>query len=151
MRASPRTTIALLLLAGLVVSCGQQAPPPSPANAPSPAASPGVATQDPCSSAESQAEMTRCWSEAAVAAEQRSGEAYAQLATWLQQRQQSDVAQRFSEAQARWETYRDAHCESVTAVYEGGSMAGLQAAHCRARLAEQRRRELEAVMSDADN
>jgi uncharacterized protein YecT (DUF1311 family) len=57
----------------------------------------------------------------------------------------------FRDTQARWESYRDAHCASVAAVYEDGSMAGLQRAQCRQRLAQARTRELEVVMSDASN
>ena len=95
--------------------------------------------------------MTRCWSEAAVTAEQASVEAHNKVVNWLQQRQQPEVARIFREAQARWEAYRDAQCEGVSAVYEGGSIAALQRAQCRLRLAEQRQRELEVVISDANN
>ena len=95
--------------------------------------------------------MTRCWSEAAVTAERASVEAYDNVVHWLQQRQQHEVVRMFSEAQARWEAYREAQCEGVSAVYENGSMAALQRAQCRVRLAEQRQRELEVVISDTNN
>jgi uncharacterized protein YecT (DUF1311 family) len=137
----------LLLSVGMLVSCGQQ-PQQRPPAATTPT---DVATQDPCRSAQTQVEMTRCWSEAAIAAERRSGEAYQNVVNWLDQRQQQDATKQFAETQSRWEAYRDAECEGVSAVWEDGSMAALQRAQCRVRLAEQRRSELELVMADANN
>jgi len=95
--------------------------------------------------------MTRCWGEQAAAAERRSAAAFDKVIAWLQERQQADVAKMFSESQARWQSYRDAHCDSVAAVYENGSIAGLQRAQCRLRVSDARTRELEVVMSDASN
>jgi uncharacterized protein YecT (DUF1311 family) len=87
----------------------------------------------------------------AAAAAQRSVEAYKNLVNWLEQRQQPDATRQFAETQSRWEAYRDAECEAVSAIWENGSMAALQRAQCRARLAGQRRGELELVMVDAHN
>ena len=144
--------ILILSLAIVVSSCDEAPPPPTAATAPAGAtAAPSGATQESCAAADTQAQMTRCWSDAAVAAEQRTGDAYDNAVKWLEQRQQGDVAKMFADAQARWEAYRDAECEGVSAVYAGGSIEGLQRARCRARLAEQRQQELELVMSDANN
>ena len=140
--------IALLLSAGMFSGCGQQS---APAADTAPAAGQKPSAEEPCASADSQAAMTRCWGEEAAAAEQRSTAAYDKVLNWLRERQQEDVAKMFRETQTRWEAYRDAHCESVAAVYEDGSAAGLQRARCRLRLAEARTRELEVVMSDANN
>lgn len=139
---------AIVLLSGwMLVSCGQQPRQPPPAATPST----NTTTQEPCPSAQNQAEMTRCWSEVAVAAEQRSDEAYKKVVNWLEQRQQRDATKQFAETQSRWEAYRDAECEGVSAIWEDGSMAALQRAQCRVRLAEQRRSELELVMADANH
>jgi uncharacterized protein YecT (DUF1311 family) len=131
----------------MLASCGQQPQQPPPAaTVPT-----NLATQEPCESAQTQAEMTRCWGDAAIAAEQRSAEAYKNLVNWLEQRQQPEATRQFAETQSRWEAYRDAECEGASAIWEDGSMAALQRAQCRARLAEQRRSELEVVMADANN
>jgi len=143
-----RQVIALLLSAGMFSSC-ERPSAPAPETAPPAAQKPAAA--EPCGSADSQIAMTRCWGEAAAAAERRSAAAYDKVLNWLQERQQDDVGTMFRETQARWESYRDAQCESVAAVYENGSIAGLQRAQCRQRLAEARTRELEVVMSDASN
>jgi uncharacterized protein YecT (DUF1311 family) len=145
MRLSCQVRAIVLLSVGVLVSCGQQPQPPT-ATPPT-----SATTEEPCKSAETQAEMTRCWSEAALAAEQRSGQAYNTVMDWLEQRQQPDATKLFAETQARWEAYRDVECEGVSAVWEGGSMAALQRAQCQVRLAEQRQRELELVMADAKN
>jgi uncharacterized protein YecT (DUF1311 family) len=140
--------IAFLLSAAMCASCERQSA--SVTDTPQAAAQKTVVEQ-PCAAADSQAAMTRCWGEEATAAEQHSTATYEKVLNWLQERQQDDVVKLFRETQARWESFRNAHCDSIAAVYDGGSIAGLQQAQCRLRLAEARTRELELVMSDANN
>jgi uncharacterized protein YecT (DUF1311 family) len=140
--------IALLFSALMFPACGQQ----SAASEDAPlVTAQKPAPEEPCAAADSQAAMARCWGEEATAAEQRSAAARDKVLDWLQERQQDDVAKMFREAHTRWESYRDAQCESVAAVYQGGSIAALQRAQCRRRLAEARTRELDEMMSDANN
>lgn len=143
------TVAALVATMVVFASCNRQSSPPAADTNQTPSSDTPV--PQPCASATTQAEMTQCWGDAAAAAEQRSGAAWASVMKWLEERQQPDAASMLGEAQARWETYRDAHCGGVAAVYEDGSLAGLQQQQCRFRLAEERRRELALVMSDASN
>lgn len=139
---------ALVLLIGLLYGCGQPAAPVQENTAPAAAQKPAA---EPCASAETQAAMTQCWGAEAAAAEQRAAAAYDDVLNWLRERQQGAVAEMFRTTQERWESYRDAYCETVAAVYDEGSMAGLQRTLCRYRLAGARARELETVISDANN
>ena len=143
--------LPLLLVIGMLAACGGQGQSPAPADTPPATIQKPAAAEEPCASATTQAEMTRCWGEAAAAAEERSAAAYQKLSAWLRERQQDNVTTMFRETQARWEAYRDMQCASVAAVFEGGSIADLQTAQCRLRLAEGRTRDLETVMIDASN
>ena len=148
-------TIAMLLAAFAIVSACSRAEPPPPQPAPQPSTTPTPQTAspalDPCDKAETQAELNSCWSNEQREAERRADESFATVSDWLRRREQAGVLKMFEEAQAKWADYRDAHCSAVAGVYEGGSMAPMQEAHCRADLAESRRRALETAMSDAAN
>jgi uncharacterized protein YecT (DUF1311 family) len=157
---------AAMAVALALVSCSREpsnartaegAPAGTVAAAPAPSASAAsqqvgasAQTPDPCQRIEAQAELSKCWGDAANRAEARSREAYQKVVAWLGKRDQADVVKMVEEAQSRWEDYRDAQCEAAAGVYDGGSIAPMAEAQCKARLAEQRARELDAMMADTN-
>ena len=74
---------------------------------------------------------------------------YARTNDWLAQRGQTGAQQRLKQAQSSWDRYRSTYCEAVAAVYEGGSVAGTQKAHCEATLDTQYADQLTTLMNDA--
>jgi uncharacterized protein YecT (DUF1311 family) len=136
-----------LLIATLSSACTRQEPT---ANSPQ-ATQSAAASQDPCASASTEVEMTQCWGNVATTSERGVDDAERRLLEWLRQRQQAELASMFEEVQTQWEDFRDMHCEAVSSVYEGGSMAALQRARCRTRLAQQRQRDLDTIVKDATN
>src|SRR5262245_23265921 len=106
-----------LALATVLIGAGCRpgpAPNPSPSGgAEAPAASGDRAGEDPCRTANTQAEMTACWSNEAAAAQRRTGESFKRLSEWLSQRQQTDVLKMFVATQVQWEEYRQGFCEAV--------------------------------------
>ena len=152
-----RRAFGVVLIAIAAISCTSGTPPESQtvesgAAGPAPAASgaPAPARAGPRDSAETQADMTRCWADEQRTAERQSEEALTRTVDWLRGRDQGDAAARFEKAHAAWAIYRDAHCQAVAAVYAGGSMAPMQEAQCRAVLAAQRTRALETILEDAN-
>ena len=152
-----RRAFGVVLIASAAISCTGGTPPESqsvesgaavPAPAATGAAAPAVA--GPCDSAETQADMTRCWADEQRTAERRSDEALTRAVEWLRGRDQGDAAARFEKGHAAWAAYREAHGQAVAAVYAGGSMAPMQEAQCRADLAAQRTRALETILADAN-
>ena len=109
---------------------------------------PQTAAAEPCPDADTQAEMTSCWSQQAQEAERAVAEAQRGITVRLTEDRDSDSATRFERAQAQWAAYRDAHCEAVAHLSEGGSIAPLQLAQCRARMARERGAELKLVLDD---
>ena len=105
--------------------------------------------KDPCGEAETQADLTACWTRVATEARSRATATYARASEWLAQRGQPGAQQRLKQAQASWERYRAAYCGAVAAVYEGGSIAGMQQAHCEATLDAQHADQLTTLMNDA--
>jgi uncharacterized protein YecT (DUF1311 family) len=127
----------------------QSAAPATPAPPAGNNASSEAATKDPCSEAETQADLTACWTRAAAEARSRATMTYARANDWLAQRGQTGAQQRLKQAQSSWDRYRSTYCEAVAAVYEGGSVAGTQKAHCEATLDTQYADQLTTLMNDA--
>jgi len=100
-----------------------------------------------CSKAQTQSELTRCWSDAAKDAELRLSNSSAQAIAQLEAMKSKDVMTLLQESDAKWQAYRDAQCAFESKLYEGGSMEGMQRDGCRTRLADQRRNELKSVLS----
>jgi|KBSSwiStaDraftv2_1062776.scaffolds.fasta_scaffold197299_3 uncharacterized protein YecT (DUF1311 family) len=144
---------AVVLLAAVLAGCKAETAPPdrtTPAASTPPAehaASPGQT--GPCDAAETQLELTRCWTDARHAAESKAQAAFAALADRVHRRNDTDLDRQFQTADERWTAFVEAQCSAQTALYKGGSMAALEDAHCRADLAEQRRQQLEAARVDS--
>jgi uncharacterized protein YecT (DUF1311 family) len=106
----------------------------------------GTGSREPCSDATSQTELTQCWSAEAVQAGRRVADMQRQLTSAIGN--EPEALARFERAQKQWEAYRDAHCQAVAGLSDGGSAAPLQQAHCEARLAASRETELKAILGD---
>jgi uncharacterized protein YecT (DUF1311 family) len=108
-------------------------------------ATPALAEENPCEKAEAQAELNRCWSDAA-----------AQAAADLAQRQSTLDKLKVSAAQkallkkdlAAWNAYTQAHCAAATLQAGGGSSAPMVSAICRYRLTRQRAADVDAMTED---
>lgn len=124
-------------------------PPPAASNSTASDAAGNTTAADPCSEAETQADLTACWTRAAAEARSRATTTYARASDWLAQRGQAGAQQRLKQAQSSWERYRTTYCAAVAAVYEGGSVAGTQQAHCEATLDTQHADQLTTLMNDA--
>jgi uncharacterized protein YecT (DUF1311 family) len=121
------------------------AQPAPPSAVPAPDAAPANA----CDTAQTQAELTACWSSAADKAKARAEEQYTRVRTWIGERRQPRVATALRRTQLLWEEYRDVYCDAVAGLYDGGTVAATQRAHCRAALDERRATDLATLMSDA--
>ena len=137
MRSHARLAAALSVFAAL--SCGRPAPSAAPAG-----------TDDPCGAATTQTELTRCWSVQSRQAEAEARTALTRVVAWLRDRGSAAALRAVEDGESRWIAYRDTQCAAVAAVYDGGSLGPMQEARCRAGLAEARRRELDALMADAN-
>jgi uncharacterized protein YecT (DUF1311 family) len=150
----------MLSLLAATLSCGRSAPtgtttppPASPSTSarPAPAASPDDAQADPCRGATTQGELTRCWSGESRQAGEEARAALRRVVSWLRDRGSEAALRAVENGDATWTAYRDAQCAAVAAVYDAGSLGPMQEARCRAGLAHARRRELDALMSDASH
>jgi uncharacterized protein YecT (DUF1311 family) len=97
-------------------------------------------THGPCSAATSQAQLNRCWANQADKAAQRLNAA---LDAALAKTTARDPVQA---AQEKWKEYRDAECDAVAALYEGGSMQPMQRSACIVHLTNERIAELKNVV-----
>jgi uncharacterized protein YecT (DUF1311 family) len=106
----------------------------------------GTRGREPCSDATSQAELTQCWSAEAVQAGRRVSDVQRQLTSAIGN--EGEALARFERAQQQWEAYRDAHCQAVAGLSDGGSAAPMQQAVCEARLAASRETELKTLLGE---
>src|SRR4051812_34920902 len=107
-----------------------------------------AAKKAPCAEATSQRQMTTCWSNLAKEAERNAESRFDQLRTKLAHGALAEIAPALENSQTKWREYRDAYCEAVERAYSGGSMAPMQKASCRVRVAEARDTELRALQTD---
>lgn len=108
----------------------------------------GAASEDICQQAQNQLELTNCWNRAAKDAERSLTDTYEKAVAQLRTREANGALVLLKGAQAKWESYRDAQCATVSKLYEGGSAEGMQRDSCRARLANQRKGDLDSMLAD---
>jgi uncharacterized protein YecT (DUF1311 family) len=92
--------------------------------------------------------MTICWSNLAKEAERKAESRFDQLRMKLAGGTLAEMAPALENSQVKWREYRDAYCEAVERAYSDGSMAPMQKASCRVRVAEARDTELQALQTD---
>ena len=97
-------------------------------------------SQDPCSTATSQAQLNRCWANQADKAERRLSAALDSALAKTTVRSTAETAQE------KWKEYRDAECTAVAALYEGGSMQPMQHSACLVHLTNERIAELKNIV-----
>jgi uncharacterized protein YecT (DUF1311 family) len=108
----------------------------------------GATIEDICQQAQNQRELTSCWSQAAKDAEKSLTDTYEKAVVQLRTRNANGALVLLKGAQVKWESYRDAQCATVSKLYEGGSAEGMQRDGCRARLANQRKGDLDSMLAD---
>ena len=106
----------------------------------------GIAKNEPCADAQSQAEMNICWGKEYKAADATLNQVYRQLLAKLDDEQKAQL----KNAQTAWLKYRDANCEFVADQYKGGSMRPMIAAICLADVTQNRSTELKNQIKDRD-
>jgi uncharacterized protein YecT (DUF1311 family) len=92
----------------------------------------------------SQADMNRCAGQNQTREETRLKSKLQQMAANLE----PAARQRFEAAQQAWQSYRLKQCSFEVASYEGGSMAPMVYATCMADLAQQRNKDLLAILNE---
>ena len=102
----------------------------------------------PCAEATTQLQMTACWSSLAKEAERKVELLFRQLRTMLASGPLAEMALTLENSQTKWREYRDAYCEAVGLAYSGGSIAPMEKASCRVRVAADRDAELRALQTD---
>lgn len=108
----------------------------------------GPTPQDNCQQAQNQRELTACWGHVAKDAEKSLSETYEKAVARLQAGKMNGALELLKRAQVKWESYRDAQCATVSKLYEGGSAESMEEASCRARLANQRKDDLNIMLAD---
>jgi uncharacterized protein YecT (DUF1311 family) len=107
-----------------------------------------AAKKEPCAEAKTQRQLTTCWSNLAKEAERKAESRFTQLRTKVAGGALAEMAPALENSQTKWREYRDAYCDAVEQAYTGGSMAPMQKASCRVRVAEARDKELRALQTD---
>lgn len=82
--------------------------------------------KNPCARAKNQNEMNRCAAEQYQKADAELNRVYQQTLAKLP----ADHQEKVKEAQRAWIPFRDAHCESESFTFNGGSMQPLIRANC---------------------
>lgn len=95
-----------------------------------------------CATARTQLQLNRCWAREAESSGKRLAAAIGKLL------KDTPVRGKVETAQTKWAEYRDAQCDAVAAIYEGGSMQPMQRASCVVHLTDQRIAELEAMQPE---
>jgi len=124
----------LLLTAGFLL-------PSKASNIPVP-----VAQQPNCKSPQTTRDMNFCSSQEFQAADRKLNQVYQQLQATIRSRQK----QRLTAAQATWITFRDQNCDYAKGQFEGGTLAASTYSYCRARVTQERIKDLEGYLKQAN-
>ncbi|NEP56424.1 MAG: DUF1311 domain-containing protein [Symploca sp. SIO2G7] len=100
-----------------------------------------------CDNAQTQSEINACAGLQAQAADKKLNQVYQQLQAEIKGSPQS---QRLIEAQQQWIKFRDADCEYAKGQYEGGTIVPTISAGCITRLTQQRTKDLEEYLEQAN-
>lgn len=114
--------------------------------------SPGLSGQgrkrsDPCSKAETQAELNICAGKEYKAADVSLNQVYRQLVALLDDQEKTQL----KEAQTAWLKYRDTNCEFVADQYKGGTIRPMILGYCLAEVTRNRTTELKNQIKDRNN
>ncbi|MEG4230951.1 lysozyme inhibitor LprI family protein [Microcoleus sp. Pol11C3] len=105
-----------------------------------------VAQQPNCKSPQTTLDMNICSSQEFKAADTKLNQLYQQLRPKLNSKQQ----QRLTVAQRSWLKFRDETCNYEAGKFEGGSVAASTYGYCRARVTQERVKDLERYLEQAN-
>jgi len=105
-----------------------------------------VAQQPNCKSPQTTLDMNMCSSQEFKAADTKLNQLYQQLRPKLNSKQQ----QRLTVAQRTWIKFRDETCNYEAGQFEGGSLAPSTYGYCRARVTQERVKDLEDYLKQAN-
>lgn len=105
-----------------------------------------VAQQPNCKSPQTTLDMNICSSQEFKAADTKLNQLYQQLRPKLNSKQQ----QRLTAAQRSWLKFRDETCNYEAGKFEGGSVAASTYGYCRARVTQERIKDLEGYLKQAN-
>ncbi|MEG4801811.1 lysozyme inhibitor LprI family protein [Microcoleus sp. ARI1-B5] len=104
-----------------------------------------IAQQPNCKSPQTTLDMNMCSSQEFKAADTKLNQLYQQLLPKLNSKQQ----QRLTAAQRSWVKFRDETCDYEAGKFEGGTLAAPTYGYCRARVTQQRVKDLEDYLKQA--
>ncbi|MEG4021766.1 lysozyme inhibitor LprI family protein [Microcoleus sp. S13C4] len=105
-----------------------------------------VAQQPNCKNPQTTVEMNVCSSQEFEAADKKLNQVYQQLQAKISSRQK----QRLTVAQRTWIKFRDENCDYAKGQFEGGSLAASTYGYCRARVTQERIKDLEGYLKQAN-
>ncbi|MCZ0899866.1 lysozyme inhibitor LprI family protein [Microcoleus sp. HI-ES] len=105
-----------------------------------------VAQQPNCKNPQTTLDMNMCSSQEFEAADKKLNQVYKQLQAKISSRQK----QRLTVAQRTWIKFRDEKCDYAKGQFEGGSLAASTYGYCRARVTQERIKDLEGYLKQAN-
>ncbi|MGB3264074.1 MAG: lysozyme inhibitor LprI family protein [Microcoleus sp.] len=105
-----------------------------------------IAQQPNCKSPQTTLDMNMCSSQEFKAADTKLNQLYQQLRAKLNSKQK----QRLTVAQRTWIQFRDRTCDYEAGKFEGGTLAAPTYVYCRARVTQERVKDLEDYLEEAN-
>ena len=105
-----------------------------------------VAQQPNCKIPQTTLDMNMCSSQKFQAADQKLNQVYQQLQAKISTKQK----QRLTVAQRTWIKFRDENCDYAKGQFDGGSLAASTYGYCRARMTQERIKDLEGYLKQAN-
>ncbi len=105
-----------------------------------------VAQQPNCKNPQTTLDMNMCSSQEFEVADKKLNQLYKQLQAKISSRQK----QRLTVAQRTWIKFRDENCDYAKGQFEGGSLAASTYGYCRARVTQERIKDLEGYLKQAN-
>ena len=105
-----------------------------------------VAQQPDCKNPQTTLDMNVCSTQEFQATDSKLNQVYQQLQAKISTRQK----QRLTAAQLTWIKFRDENCDYAKGQFEGGSLAASTYGYCRARVTQERIKDLEGYLKQAN-
>ncbi len=105
-----------------------------------------LAQQPNCNSPQTTLDMNACATQEFQAADRKLNQVYQQLQPKLNSKQQ----QRLTAAQRSWIEFRDESCDYERGQFEGGTLAASTYGYCRARVTQERVKDLEGYLKQVN-
>ena len=105
-----------------------------------------IAQQPNCKNPQTALDMNVCSSQEFQTADSKLNQLYQQLQAKISSRQK----QRLTVAQRTWIKFRDENCDYAKGQFEGGSLAASTYGYCRARVTQERIKDLEGYLKQAN-